>query len=64
MRILTAKIIAHTLISCCAFIMLYFTLEVVSGINQYIFGGLIVLIFVLANIWIAVLSEYDYQGNP
>lgn len=64
MRLLTIKIIAHVLLTFCAFIMLCVAFVITSGINQYIFAGLIALFFILANAWIAVSPEYDYRGNP
>ena len=63
MRIIPVKIIAHLLLSLFALCMTYFALALFSETSQYIFIGVIILVYLLTNTWVAVLPEHDYQGN-
>lgn len=64
MRIIMAKIIAHTLLAIWLGLKVAIALFYTSGIGQYVFIGTVFVAWGLANAWIAVLPEYDYKGNP
>ena len=65
MRIIMAKVIAHTLLLIWLGIKLMIVAFFMSGWEeQLLFGAIVIFAWALANIWIALLSEHDYQGNP
>jgi hypothetical protein len=58
------KILAHVLLAIWLGLKVSISIFFTSGINQYVFIGVVFVVWLLANAWIALLPEYDYRGNP